>query len=110
MPVNIVDLGLVQEIAIDRRRVGVTLAPTYAACPRLLYLHLERHLVHAYGEAGVWRQDEAARRVSELTAEVDRFEPTDGQLEPGIVASNEDLREPADVGRLPAPESEGPSR
>ena len=76
----------------------------------LLYLHLERHLVYAYGEAGVWSQGEAAHRVAELAAEIDQFEPTDGQLEPGIVASAGELREPVEVRRLPAPLSEGRSR
>lgn len=38
VPVNIVDLGLVQEIAIDGRGVRVTLAPTYAACPGRAYI------------------------------------------------------------------------
>lgn len=82
----------------------------YSRESSLLYLHLERHLVHAYGEAGVWSQGEAAHRVAELTAEIEEFATTDGQLEQGIVASKDDLREKAEVRRLPAPDSKEHSR
>lgn len=54
VPVNIVDLGLVQEVSIEGRRVRVTLAPTYAACPGRTYI-----------------VEQARQRLQEIADEVD---------------------------------------
>jgi len=35
LPIAITDLGLIQEVAVDGRRVRVTLVPTFSACPAL---------------------------------------------------------------------------
>lgn len=38
VPVDIVELGLVRDVAVEGARVRVTLAPTYASCPGRTYI------------------------------------------------------------------------